>query len=54
MKESRFYYTRAVPFSNDLIMAAKLASAWDLSVDNPKGELTLVVEVKRKINASPE
>jgi len=27
---------------------------WDLSVENHNGQLTLVVEVKRKINASPE
>jgi len=35
-------------------MATKLGSGWDLSVDNRKGELALVVEVKRKIDASPE
>ena len=27
---------------------------WDLSVDNRSGQLTLAVEVKSKINASPE
>ncbi|MGF1575333.1 MAG: hypothetical protein ACFCU9_05215 [Cyanophyceae cyanobacterium] len=27
---------------------------WDLSVDNRNGQLTLVVEVKRKTNVSPE
>ncbi|MEH1820952.1 MAG: hypothetical protein V7L31_18055 [Nostoc sp.] len=29
-------------------------SGWDLSVDNRNGQLTLVVEVKSKLNASPE
>lgn len=29
-------------------------SGWDLSVDNRNGQLTLVVEVKCKSNASPE
>jgi hypothetical protein len=29
-------------------------SRWDLSVDNRNGQLTLVVEVKRKTNVSPE
>ncbi|WP_287455814.1 hypothetical protein [Leptolyngbya sp. UWPOB_LEPTO1] len=29
-------------------------SHWDLSVDNRSGQLTLVVEVKRKTNVSPE
>ena len=27
---------------------------WDLSFDNPNGQLTLVVEVKNKTNVSPE
>ncbi|WP_353673550.1 hypothetical protein [Synechocystis sp. LKSZ1] len=27
---------------------------WDLSVDNRNGQLTLVVEIKRKTNVSPE
>lgn len=35
-------------------MIASPASDWDLSVDNRNGQLTLVVEVKSKINASPE
>ena len=35
-------------------MAANLYSGWDLSVDNRNGQLALVVEVKSKINASPE
>lgn len=35
-------------------MAMKSDSGWDLSVDNRNGQLTLVVEVKRKTNVSPE
>lgn len=35
-------------------MVASLDSGWDLSVDNRAGQLTLVVEVKRKIGASPQ
>ncbi|MBW4544657.1 MAG: hypothetical protein KME25_09475 [Symplocastrum torsivum CPER-KK1] len=35
-------------------MAVRGDSRWDLSVDNRDGQLALVVEVKRKTNASPE
>jgi hypothetical protein len=35
-------------------MTANSNSGWDLSVDNRNGQLTLVVEVKSKLNASPE
>ena len=35
-------------------MAANPDSGWDLSVDNRNGQLALVVEVKSKLNASPE
>jgi len=35
-------------------MVMRLDSRWDLSVDNRNGQLTLVVEVKRKTNVSPE
>jgi hypothetical protein len=35
-------------------MVASLSSRWDLSVDNRAGQLALVVEVKRKIGASPQ
>lgn len=35
-------------------MAANSDSGWDLSVDNRNGQLVLVVEVKSKLNASPE
>jgi hypothetical protein len=35
-------------------MAVRRDSGWDLSVDNRDGQLALVVEVKRKTNASPE
>jgi len=35
-------------------MAMRPDSRWDLSVDNRNGQLTLVVEIKRKINVSPE
>ena len=35
-------------------MAANLYSGWDLSVENRNGQLALVVEVRSKINASPE
>jgi hypothetical protein len=35
-------------------MAGNPDSGWDLSVDNRSGQLALVVEVKSKINASPE
>lgn len=35
-------------------MTANSDSGWDLSVDNRNGQLTLVVEVKNKLNASPE
>ncbi|MEJ6481084.1 hypothetical protein N0Y54_07015 [Nostoc punctiforme UO1] len=35
-------------------MTANSDSGWDLSVDNRNGQLTLVVEVKSKLNASPE
>ncbi|MGF1481413.1 MAG: hypothetical protein ACFB4I_18340 [Cyanophyceae cyanobacterium] len=31
-----------------------VSSRWDLSVEDSKGQLALVVEVKRKTNASPE
>lgn len=35
-------------------MAIGTDSGWDLSVDNRNGQLALVVEIKRKANASPE
>lgn len=35
-------------------MAISLDSGWDLSVDNRNGQLTLVVEIKRKANVTPE
>lgn len=35
-------------------MATRHSSTWDLLVNNRNGQLTLVVEVKRKIDASPE
>lgn len=35
-------------------MAKEHDPGWDLSVDNRNGQLTLVVEVKRKTNVSPE
>lgn len=35
-------------------MATHSDSGWDLSIDNRSGQRTLIVEVKRKINASPE
>lgn len=35
-------------------MVMRPDSHWDLSVDNRSGQLTLVVEVKRKTNVSPE
>lgn len=35
-------------------MAMSPDRGWDLSVDNRKGQLALVVEVKRKTNVSPE
>jgi hypothetical protein len=35
-------------------MATGRDSGWDLSVDNRAGQLTLVVEVKRKTGASPQ
>jgi len=35
-------------------MAMRPDSRWDLSVDNRNGQLTLVVDIKRKINVSPE
>jgi hypothetical protein len=35
-------------------MVIKTDSGWDLLVDDRKGQLTLVVEVKRKSNASSE
>jgi hypothetical protein len=35
-------------------MAVKTDPGWDLLVDNRNGQLALVVEVKRKSNASPE
>jgi hypothetical protein len=35
-------------------MVMRRDSRWDLSVDNRNGQLTLVVEVKRKTNVSPE
>jgi hypothetical protein len=35
-------------------MVTGLGSRWDLSVDNRAGQLTLVVEVKRKTGASPQ
>lgn len=35
-------------------MAMGPDTGWDLSVDNRNGQLTLVVEVKRKTNVSPE
>ncbi|MBD1804340.1 hypothetical protein H6F98_02490 [Microcoleus sp. FACHB-SPT15] len=35
-------------------MAVRRDSRWDLSVDNRDGQLALVVEVKRKTNASSE
>lgn len=35
-------------------MVASLGSRWDLSVENNTGQLTLVVEVKRKTGASPQ
>jgi hypothetical protein len=35
-------------------MVMRPNSRWDLSVDNRSGQLTLVVEVKRKTNVSPE
>lgn len=35
-------------------MVMKPDSYWDLSVNNRSGQLTLVVEVKRKTNVSPE
>jgi hypothetical protein len=35
-------------------MAMRPDSSWDLSVDDRNGRLALVVEVKRKINVSPE
>ncbi|WP_341531471.1 hypothetical protein WKK05_39445 (plasmid) [Nostoc sp. UHCC 0302] len=35
-------------------MAVNSDSAWDLSVNNRNGQLALVVEVKSKLNASPE
>lgn len=35
-------------------MTVNSDSAWDLSVDNRNGQLALVVEVKSKLNASPE
>jgi hypothetical protein len=35
-------------------MAANLDSGWDLSVADRNGQLVLVVEIKRKINASPD
>jgi hypothetical protein len=36
------------------MFATKPDSRWDLSVDNRAGQLTLVVEVKRKIGASSQ
>jgi hypothetical protein len=35
-------------------MAFRSDSRWDLSVDNRSGQLTLAVEVKRKMGTSPE
>ncbi len=35
-------------------MVMRPDSRWDLSVDNRNSQLTLVVEVKRKTNVSPE
>ncbi len=35
-------------------MAMGADSGWDLSVDNRNGQLALVVEIKRKTNATPE
>ncbi len=35
-------------------MAIRTDSGWDLSVDNCNGQLALVIEVKRKIDVSPE
>lgn len=35
-------------------MAIRPDSGWDLAVDNRSGQLALVVEIKRKINVSPE
>lgn len=35
-------------------MVVTADSRWDLSVDDRNGQLTLVVEVKRKINVSPK
>lgn len=35
-------------------MAVNPDYSWDLSFDNPDGQLTLVVEVKNKTNVSPE
>ncbi|MBE9118575.1 hypothetical protein IQ249_22045 [Lusitaniella coriacea LEGE 07157] len=35
-------------------MTVKLESRWDLSIDNRNGQLTLIVEVKRKTNVSSE
>lgn len=35
-------------------MAIRPDSAWDLSVNNRDGQLTLVVEVKRKVNVPPD
>ncbi|HEY9749654.1 MAG TPA: hypothetical protein V6C63_13300 [Allocoleopsis sp.] len=35
-------------------MATNLDTGWDLSVTDRNGQLALVVEAKRKINASPE
>lgn len=43
-----------IGFQSGLIMAANRDSGWDFSVDNRNGQLALVVEVKSKINASPE
>lgn len=35
-------------------MVMRPNSRWDLSVDNRNGQLTLIIEVKRKTNVSPE
>ena len=35
-------------------MVTRTDSGWDLSIDNRNGQRALVIEVKRKINVSPE
>ena len=35
-------------------MAITPDAGWDLSIKDPKGQLVLIVEVKRKTNASPD